>query len=242
LQPFYSTQQDKTVWAEALLRWPDKEEGLIPPNRFIPLAESMGVIHRLGRYVISQVCYHLTTHKYYLEKSGISGISVNLSALEFFSRSFLPEVRSILKETKVDPTKLEFEITESIVMGDTENAIKIMKSLRDLGCRLSIDDFGTGYSSLSYLKRFPITALKIDQSFVTDIPSDKNDIEICTAIIAMAHKLGLAVVAEGVETVAQRDFLIEQGCEFLQGYLFAMPEDISEFIKRGRDNTIRIVK
>jgi len=242
LQPFYSTQQEKNVWAEALLRWPDKDEGFIPPDRFIPLAESLGVIHKLGRFVITEVCNHLTTHKYYLEKSGIDGISVNLSALEFFSRNFLPEVRSILRDTKVDPTKLEFEITESIVMGDTENAIQIMQSLRDLGCRLSIDDFGTGYSSLSYLKRFPITSLKIDRSFVTDIPSDKNDIEICTAIIAMAHKLGLAVVAEGVETAAQRDFLIEQGCELLQGYLFSRPEDINEFIKRGRNNTIRSIK
>ena len=242
LQPFYSSKENKLVWAEALLRWPDKEKGFIPPARFIPLAESMGVIHRIGRFVIEQVCYHLSTHGIYLKKIGINGISVNLSALEFFSQSFLPDVRKILNDTQVDPSQLEFEITESIVMGDTENAIQVMKSLRDLGCSLSIDDFGTGYSSLSYLKRFPITALKIDQSFVMDIPSDKNDVEICTAIIAMAHKLGLEVVAEGVETAAQRDFLIEQGCELLQGYLFAKPESINEIIKRGRDSSLRIVK
>jgi len=242
LQPFYSSQKHRIVWAEALLRWSDKEEGFIPPDRFIPLAESLGVIHKLGRYVISEVCHQLTTHKSLLSRNGINGISINLSALEFFSRSFMPEVSSIIRNTGVDPSCLEFEITESIVMGDSEQSIKIMKSLRDLGCRLTIDDFGTGYSSLSYLKRFPITSLKIDQSFVADIPSDINDVEICTAIIAMAHKMGLAVVAEGVETEAQKDFLIEQECEFLQGYLFARPEDINEFIKRGRSNSIRIVK
>jgi len=241
LQPFYSSRENKLVWAEALLRWQDKDEGFIPPSRFIPLAESMGVIHRLGRYVIEQVCYHLSTNGSRLSKVGINGISINLSALEFFSPNFLPEVRKILKDTGVDPVQIDFEITESIVMGDTETAIEVMQALRDLGCSLSIDDFGTGYSSLSYLKRFPITTLKIDQSFVRDIPNDKNDIEICTAIIAMAHKLGLQVVAEGVETAAQRDFLIEQGCELLQGYFFARPESIEKVIKRGDDGTLRVV-
>ena len=127
-------------------------------------------------------------------------------------------------------------------MGDTEAAIRIMSALRDLGCRISIDDFGTGYSSLSYLKRFPITALKIDRSFVADLPHDKNDLEICTAIIAMAHKLGLAVIAEGVETPVQRDFLLEQGCEYLQGFLFAKPREINAVIQEGRSKSIRIVK
>ena len=242
LPPMYSPSEGKLVWAEALLRWRDPVDGFIPPARFIPLAESLGVIHRLGRYVINQACYNLASHGVYLKQCGIGGISINLSAMEFFSRSFLPEVRDILRECTIDPALLEFEITESIVMGNTETAINIMKSLRDLGCRLSIDDFGTGYSSLSYLKRFPITALKIDQSFVKDIPHDNNDVEICTAIIAMAHKLGLAVVAEGVENTAQSEFLIEQGCELLQGFLFAQPEDMNEFVKRGRRASIVVTK
>ncbi len=242
LQPFYSSKENKLVWAEALLRWNDKDEGFIPPSRFIPLAESLGVIHRLGRFVIEQVCYHLSVNGARLSKMGINGISINLSALEFFSPNFLPEVKKILHNNRVDPAKIDFEITESIVMGDTETAIGVMQALRDLGCSLSIDDFGTGYSSLSYLKRFPITTLKIDQSFVRDIPNDKNDIEICSAIIAIAHKLGLEVVAEGVETAAQRDFLIEQGCELLQGYFFTRPESIEEIIKRSGDGPLRAVK
>lgn len=242
LQPFYATQEKKLVWAEALLRWHDKDEGFIPPDRFIPLAESLGVIRKLGRFVLNQTCYHLSKNRNYLTACGINGISINLSALEFFSRSFLPEIKHILRDSGVEPSSIEFEITESIVMDDSEHAIQIMRSLRDLGCKLCIDDFGTGYSSLSYLKRFPITSLKIDQSFVTDIPEDKNDVEICTAIIAMAHKLGLAIVAEGVETHEQKEFLIEQGCEYLQGFLFARPESVNEIIKRGRQNAIRIVK
>ena len=172
----------------------------------------------------------------------IAGIAINLSALQFYSRNFLAEVRSIFRESGIDPKRIEFELTESMVMGDTESAIKIMSDLRDLGCRISIDDFGTGYSSLSYLKRFPITALKIDRSFVVDLPYDKNDLEICTAIIAMAHKLGLAVIAEGVETKVQSDFLLEQGCEYLQGYLYAKPQDINAIIQQGRSNSIRVVK
>jgi len=199
------------------------------------------VIHRLGKFVIEQVCYHLRVNSAQLSKVGIDGISINLSALEFFSPNFLPEVKKIFKDNGTDPRQIDFEITESIVMGDTETAIEVMQALRDLGCSLSIDDFGTGYSSLSYLKRFPITTLKIDQSFVRDIPYDMNDVEICSAIIAIAHKLGLQVVAEGVETTAQRDFLIEQGCELLQGYLFAKPEPIEDVLRRGGDTNLKVV-
>jgi len=241
IQPFYSSQENKLVWAEALLRWQDEDEGFIPPSRFIPLAESMGIIHRLGRFVVEQVCYHLSKNGSQLSKLGINGISINLSAIEFFSKNFLSGIKKVFKEYDLDPVKVDFEITESIVMGDTEMAIRVMHELRDLGCSLSIDDFGTGYSSLAYLKKFPITTLKIDQSFVKDIPYDKNDIEICTAIIAMAHKLGLKVVAEGVETSAQRDFLIDQGCELLQGYLFARPESIEKIVKRGGDAKLHVV-
>ena len=242
LQPYFSRTTNGIAWAEALLRWKDGREGMIPPDRFIPLAEGLGIIHKLGRWVIEQVCYHLTKHEKYLQQVDISGVAINLSALQFYSRNFLAEVRSIFRESGVDPKKIEFELTESMVMGDTESAIRIMSDLRDLGCRVSIDDFGTGYSSLSYLKRFPITALKIDRSFVVDLPYDKNDLEICTAIIAMAHKLGLAVIAEGVETKVQSDFLLEQGCEYLQGYLYAKPQDINAIVQQGRSKTIRIVK
>ena len=242
LQPYFSNSSNGIAWAEALLRWKDRHEGMIPPDRFVPLAESLGVIHKLGRWTIEQICYHLTQHAQYLQKSDISGIAINLSALQFYSKNFLSEIRRIFHDSNVNPENIEFELTETMVMGDTESAIRIMAALRDFGCRISIDDFGTGYSSLSYLKRFPITALKIDRSFVADIPQDKNDLEICTAIIAMAHKLGLAVIAEGVETFVQRDFLLEQGCEYLQGYLFSKPQPINDIIKRGRAGGMRIVK
>jgi EAL domain-containing protein (putative c-di-GMP-specific phosphodiesterase class I) len=135
----------------------------------------------------------------------------------------------------VEPSQLEFELTESLVMDDVQMAIDVMRRLRDLGCRISIDDFGPGYSSLAYLKRFPINCLKIDRSFVEDIPHDPHGSEIATAIIAMAHKLHLSVVAEGVETEAQRDFLIAQGCESLQGYLFGKPKHIQEYVDQGRE-------
>jgi len=242
LQPYFASATNGIAWAEALLRWQDKHDGMIPPDRFIPLAEGLGVIHKLGRWVIEQVCYHLTKHAQYLQEVNISGIAINLSALQFYSRNFLAEVSSIFRNSGIDPEKVEFELTESMVMGDTESAIRIMSALRDLGCRISIDDFGTGYSSLSYLKRFPITALKIDRSFVADLPHDKNDLEICTAIIAMAHKLGLSVIAEGVETNVQRDFLLEQGCEYLQGFLFARPEEVNLIVQQGRSKLLRVVK
>ena len=138
------------------------------------------------------------------------------------------------------PEKIEFELTESMVMNDTDHAIEAMRRLRDLGCSLSLDDFGTGYSSLAYLKRFPLNSVKIDGSFVMDIPEDRNDVEIASAIIAMAHKLGMATVAEGVETQEQQDFLTGQGCEFLQGYHIAMPTDIKLLVADGRRRALAL--
>lgn len=233
LQPQVSAD-GKFVWGEALMRWFDAEDGPISPARFIPLAEETGLIHGLGQWILEQVCFHLSQHKGYLEIIGIKGISVNLSGRQFYSRTLLKDIKRAMTESGVTPEQIEFELTESVVMDDVNVAIDVMRRLRDLGCRISIDDFGTGYSSLSYLKRFPINCLKIDRSFVEDIPHDTHGSEIATAIIAMAHKLHLKVVAEGVETVAQRDFLVAQGCESLQGYLFGKPKHIQEYINLGR--------
>jgi len=233
LQPQVSAD-GKFVWGEALMRWFDAEDGPISPARFIPLAEETGLIHGLGQWILEQVCFHLSQHRGYLETVGIRGISVNLSGRQFYSRTLLKDIKRAMTESGVAPEQIEFELTESVVMGDVNVAIDVMRRLRDLGCRISIDDFGTGYSSLSYLKRFPINCLKIDRSFVEDIPHDTHGSEIATAIIAMAHKLHLKVVAEGVETVAQRDFLVAQGCESLQGYLFGKPKHIQEYINLGR--------
>lgn len=233
LQPQYSMNCEP-VWAEALMRWFDPEDGPISPGRFIPLAEETGLIQNLGQWMLEQICFHLSQHKQYLDMVGIKGISVNLSARQFYSRSLLKDIKRIMEESGVQPEQLEFELTESVVMDDQQLAIDVMRALRDLGSRIAIDDFGTGYSSLAYLKRFPINSLKIDRSFVEDIPHDPHGSEIATAIIAMAHKLRLQVVAEGVETEAQRDFLISQGCELLQGFLFSKPINIQEFVNDGR--------
>jgi EAL domain-containing protein (putative c-di-GMP-specific phosphodiesterase class I) len=234
LQPQVSAD-GKVIWAEALVRWFDAEDGAISPARFIPIAEETGLIHGLGQWMLEQVCFHLSQHKGYLGVEGIKGISVNLSGRQFYSRSLLRDIKRAMAESGVEPSQLEFELTESLVMDDVKLAIDVMRRLRDLGCRLSIDDFGTGYSSLAYLKRFPIHCLKIDRSFVEDIPHDPHGSEIATAIIAMAHKLHLEVVAEGVETVEQRDFLIAQGCESMQGYLFGKPKHIQEYVNAGKE-------
>lgn len=233
LQPQVSAAGN-VIWAEALVRWFDPEDGPISPARFVPLAEETGLIHGLGQLMLEQVCFHLSQHRGYLANVGIAGIAVNLSGRQFYSRTLLRDIKRIMADSGVEPEQVEFELTESLVMDDVQMAIEVMRRLRDLGCRISIDDFGTGYSSLSYLKRFPINCLKIDRSFVEDIPHDPHGSEIATAIIAMAHKLRLKVVAEGVETEAQRDFLVAQGCESLQGYLFGKPKHIQEYVDQGR--------
>ncbi len=238
LMPYLQTQvnsEGQVIWAEALCRWNDPEDGMIGPDRFIPLAEETGLIQGVGQLMLEQVCFHLAKHRQYLQLQGIHGISVNLSGRQFYNRGLVQEIRGTMEKFGVDPRALEFELTESVVMDDIQIAIDIMREIRDLGCRISIDDFGTGYSSLSYLKRFPINTLKIDRSFVEDIPHDTYGMEIATAIIAMAHKLHLDVVAEGVETEAQRDFLVAQGCECMQGYLFGkQPIHIQEYVNMGR--------
>ncbi|KMT63932.1 EAL domain-containing protein [Catenovulum maritimum] len=223
LQPQYNATAKKFFWAEALIRWIDKEDGFIPPDKFIGLAEETGLIHEIGLFVLREVCAFISKNEAYLTDLGIEGVAVNLSARQFFAKGFLDEIKQVLVEFSVRPEQLEFELTESMVMENTQHAIEIMHQLRDLGIRLSIDDFGTGYSSLAYLKRFPIHSVKIDRSFIRDIPDDQHDVEIASAIIAMAQKLGLEIIAEGVETQLQSDFLHEQGCSFMQGYFYAKP-------------------
>ena len=230
LQPQYHAKTQKACWAEALVRWFDAEEGFISPVKFIPIAEDSGLIHALGEMVLDKVCKTLTTYKRELKELNIEGISVNLSAKQFFSDALENNIKSTFEKYQIDAASVEFELTESTVTDDMDRAVMIMQRIRALGCRLSIDDFGTGYSSLSYLKKFPITSLKIDQSFVRDIPENNNDCEIACAIINLAHNLGLTVVAEGVETVAQATFLADKGCEFLQGYYLSRPISVQELL------------
>ena len=220
-QPQFDSLSGRIVGVEALLRWPHPRMGMVSPAEFIPIAEETGLILSLGEWVLDEACRQLRAWR----DAGASNITmaVNLSAHQLHSSVLLTHVAGALEKHGLKGADLELEITESVAMHDPDSSISQLKALRNLGVRLSIDDFGTGYSSLSYLKLLPIHTLKLDQSFVRDIETDSNDVAICTATIALAHSLGLAVIAEGVETEAQRHLLASHHCDFMQGYLFSKP-------------------
>jgi len=221
-QPKWCTKSQRISGVEALLRWHHPRLGLVPPLSFIPLAEETGLIDSIGNWVLEQACGQLAAWR----DEGIVGLSmsINLSAKQLRSAQLLPSVSALLERFQLQEDDIEFEITESVAMTHPEQAIELLRALRALGVRLAIDDFGTGYSSLAYLKHLPIQCLKVDKSFVRDIETDSNDAAICAATIALAHQLGLEVVAEGVETQAQSDFLAKlHHCDQLQGYLIGRP-------------------
>jgi diguanylate cyclase (GGDEF)-like protein/PAS domain S-box-containing protein len=220
-QPQLDGRNGRIVGVEALVRWHHPTDGLIFPTEFIPVAEETGLILPLGEWVLDEACRQLRAWR----DEGIRDITVavNLSAHQLHSPVLLAHVAQALEKYGLAGTDLELEITESVAMHDPAASISQLKALRDLGVRLSIDDFGTGYSSLSYLKLLPIHTLKLDQSFVRDIESDSNDVAICTATIALAHSLGLTVIAEGVENEAQRRLLASHHCDVMQGFLFSEP-------------------
>ena len=220
-QPQFSLQDGALVGVEALLRWQHPVQGLLPPTVFIPLAEETGLIEPLGRWMLRASC---TQIKAWVEKGYRMGrIAVNLSARQFRQPGLVEDIHFILSEVGLSAEHLELEITESIAMDNVETTVAKLEVLKRMGLRLSIDDFGTGYSSLSYLKRFAIHKLKIDQSFVRDIVTDPNDAAIAASTIALAHKMGLKVIAEGVETAEQVAFLREQGCDEVQGFFYGKP-------------------
>lgn len=232
-QPQLDGRDGRTVGVEALVRWRHPRDGLVLPEVFIPLAEETGLILPLGEWVLDEACRQLRA---WLD-AGIRDVTmaVNLSAHQLHSPLLLANVARALEKYKLAGKDLELEITESVAMRDPDASISQLESLRDLGVRLAIDDFGTGYSSLSYLKLLPIHTLKLDQSFVRDIEHNGNDVAICTATLALAHSLGLAVTAEGVETEAQRLFLSAHHCDFMQGLLFSPPlpaESALAFLRR----------
>ena len=219
-QPQIDSRTQLVMGYEALLRWFHPTEGAIAPTKFIPIAEATGLIVELGEWVLHQACNFAVK----LERQGrASNIAINLSARQFKDASLLPTLKKIIASTQVSAKSLHLELTESMLMGNVEAAIAQLHELKGLGVSISIDDFGTGYSSLSYLKRFPVDILKIDRSFIKDIPGDNNDMAITAAIIAMAQKLKLDVVAEGVETVEQVEFLKNNNCFIVQGYYFSPP-------------------
>ncbi len=230
-QPQINSADLKVISMEALLRWKHPEQGMISPKVFIPIAEDAGIIYELGNWVIDEACRQLAVWK----SDGLVGyrVAINLSAKQLQSKTLADEIKSIMLKYQIEGSDIELEITETAAMSEPELAIQHLDALRELDIRLAIDDFGTGYSSLAYLKRLPIQTLKLDKSFVRDIDIDPNDTEICIATVALAHNLGLKVVAEGVETARQRDFLLEHGCDYLQGYLFSKPlpaEEIPKFL------------
>lgn len=219
-QPFISLETGKIQAVEALIRWNSSQLGMVPPGKFIPRAEENGLIIPIGNWVLKEACKQ---NKSWQDK-GFRPIcvSVNVSPYQFEKEDFVNNVKEVLEQTKLDPKYLELEITENVAMGNVEDKINKLLELKDIGIKISIDDFGTGYSSLSYLKRFPIDNLKIDQSFVRDIGSESSK-SIISTIVSIANNLRLGLVAEGVETVEQFEFIRDQKCEKIQGYLFSRP-------------------
>ena len=230
-QPQLSAAEGRIIGVEALVRWQPPGQALVSPARFIPLAEETGLIVPLGEWVLRTACAQAQAWRLAGWPSLL--MAVNLSARQIRQPDLVGRVRAALADSGLPADYLELEITESGLMEQGEQAETILRALKETGVRLAIDDFGTGYSSLAYLKRFPIDQLKIDQSFVRDIPHDPNDMEIAAAIIALAHTLRLEVLAEGVETTEQLAFLREHGCDLYQGYLFSRPvpsEDLAPLL------------
>jgi EAL domain-containing protein (putative c-di-GMP-specific phosphodiesterase class I) len=228
-QPRIDMQTRQVVGAEALIRWQVSEHEIVPPSRFIPIAEETGLIAPIGKWVLRTACEQNKAW----QDAGFEPfvISVNVSARQFRQDSFVQVVAEILQQTGLEARYLEIELTESAVMHDAEQFIAMLDELNDLGVQISLDDVGTGYSSLSYLKRLPVDRLKVDRSFVQDIATDADDATIVRTIIALGHNLGLKVVAEGVETEQQLEFLRINQCDELQGYYFAMPMPVAEFAR-----------
>lgn len=228
-QPQFELITQEICGVEALVRWQNADLGLLAPDKFIPLAEESEVIGEMGAWIMKEACQQMKTW----QESGVlrsdMTISVNLSGKQFDHNNLLEEIEQTLTATGLSPSCLELEITETTMMRSTRGTSETLGMLRKLGVKVAIDDFGTGYSSLNYLKQLPITRLKIDKSFVSDIPDNLNDVAISKAIIAMANNLLLDVLAEGVETGEQHQFLIQQGCRVGQGYLFARPMSSDQF-------------
>ena len=224
----------RVTGAEALVRWKHPQRGMVSPADFIPLAEETGLILRLGKWVMETACTQL------LLWAGTPGmahltLAVNVSARQFQQANFVEQVLEILQRTGANPQRLKLELTEGMLVENVEDIIGKMLALKARGVAFSLDDFGTGFSSLSYLKRLPLDQLKIDKSFVREVLTDANDAAIARTVVALAHSLGLGVIAEGVETDSQRNFLAGVGCYAYQGYLFSRPlpkEDFEAFAQR----------
>ena len=228
-QPIINLATGAITGAEALIRWAHPTRGMIPPLQFIPVAEDSGLIVPIGAWVLREACRQARAWV----DAGLPAmtVAVNVSAIEFRDENFLENLFSVLGDTGFDPKSLVVELTESVLMKHAEAAASILQAVRQVGIRVAMDDFGTGYSSLSYLRKFPLDALKIDQSFVRQISAAGEDTVIVTAVIGMARNLGLRVIAEGVETREELEFLQAHQCDEAQGYYFSRPVPAGQFAR-----------
>ncbi len=226
-QPQYTLKTGIVVSAEALVRWKSEKLGQVGPDKFIPVAEDSGLIIEIGEYVFRESCAFLKASNE--AGHGLERIAINVSTQQFHQENIVAIFTSIVKEYGLDTKNVEIEITERYIMESTEGNISILDQLRESGFKISIDDFGTGYSSMSYLKKLPIDTIKIDKSFIDDLPDGANDVAITNAIIALSSSLNYHTVAEGIENQEQQDFLCENGCEIGQGYFFSRPLDRENF-------------
>lgn len=235
-QPQIELSSNSIIGAEALIRWQNPEMGLIEPDRFIPVAEKTGLIHSIDLWVLNEVCRKII--RWRQQGYAIPRIAVNISAEHFSNDSLATDVERILERHQLEGSAIELEITEGVILNNPTRASHELNQLREKGIHLAIDDFGTGYSSLSYLKKLPLDRLKIDRSFIMDIPGDQIDQEISRAIIALAKSLKLEVIAEGMETEQQRNFLIREGCNLAQGFLFSKGVSENNFLQLLNNNLV----
>ena len=238
-QPIYSISDEEIEGFEALARWNHKTLGNIPPDKFIPLAEEIGLIDSLGEQILRKACLQINSIQNPSLRSKPLLLSVNLSCKQFAQPNLVKNIEQILRETEFSPENLKLEITETVFFEHQERAIKMLRKLRKLGIEINIDDFGTGYSNLSYLTRLPISTLKIDRTFIHSIENKNQNLEIVQTIITLARSLGMKVIAEGVETKVQLNELKKLNCEGAQGYYFSKPlsfEDTKAFIEKATNN------
>jgi diguanylate cyclase (GGDEF)-like protein/PAS domain S-box-containing protein len=235
-QPQYTLSNRKIVSFEALVRWNSKKIGFTPPDIFIPVAEDTGMIIEIGEFIFEQACKDFIKFKEI--NTELQSIAINISSIQFRDKHFISKIKKILNTTKILPSQVELEITERYIMEFNETNMTILDKLKSLGFRMSIDDFGTGYSSMNYLSKLPIDTIKVDKSFVDNIPMDNNNMQISKAIVALSKSLGYNTVAEGIETKEQEEFLLSLDCEIGQGYLFSRPLDFENAVKFLKENLV----
>jgi EAL domain-containing protein (putative c-di-GMP-specific phosphodiesterase class I) len=226
-QPQFNIDNNSLKGAEALVRWQDKDLGLIPPDRFISISEKTGFIKPLGLWIIETVFKNMVAwrdHHY-----AVIDVSINLSAIQLYAPDFIESVTAIGERYHIDPTQIIFEITENVAIDGNPAVLHTLEALRELGYRIALDDFGINYSSLSYLKRLPIDIIKLDKTFISQIDKDPLDLAISRSVISLAHEIGLSVVAEGVERISHYNILKDLYCDAGQGYLFSRPIDAESF-------------